>query len=109
MWDFVVYVANLEGIFRTMISHHFTRLFGAAVATTSGLLATVIPTAAVPSASAPGCPDTEGVFARGTGEDPGAGPTGEPGADSLGARLGGKSMDVYPANSPASDQWSTGI
>jgi cutinase len=109
MWDFSVYVANLEGIFRTMISHHFTRLFGAAVATTSGLLATVIPTAAVPSASAQGCPDTEVVFARGTGEDPGVGPTGQAFVDSLRARLGGKSMDVYPVNYPASGQWSTGI
>jgi cutinase len=109
MWRFFVYVANLEGIFRTMISHHFTRLFGAAVATTSGLLATVLPTAAVPSASAQGCPDTEVVFARGTGEDPGVGPTGQAFVDSLRGRLGGKSMDVYPVNYPASDQWSTGI
>ena len=92
-----------------MIDRHVTRLFGAAVATTSGLLATVLPTAAVPSASAQGCPDTEVVFARGTGEDPGVGPTGQAFVDSLRARLGGKSMDVYPVNYPASDQWSTGI
>ncbi len=109
MWRFVVYVANLEGIFCGMISHHITRLFGAAVATTSGLLATVLPTAAVPFASAQGCPDTEVVFARGTGEDPGVGPTGQAFVDSLRARLGGKSMDVYPVNYPASDQWSTGL
>ena len=92
-----------------MIAHHITRLFGAAVATTSGLLVTVLPTAAVPSASAQGCPDTEVVFARGTGEDPGVGPTGQAFVDSLRARLGGKSMDVYPVNYPASDQWSTGL
>ena len=92
-----------------MIDRHLTRLFGAAVATTSGLLATVLPTAAVPSASAQGCPDTEVVFARGTGEDPGVGPTGQAFVDSLRGRLGGKSMDVYPVNYPASDQWSTGI
>src|ERR1700749_4411874 len=92
-----------------MISHHFTRLFGAAVAITSGLLATVIPTAAIPSASAQPCPDTEVVFARGTGEDPGVGPTGQAFVDALRGRLGGKSMDVYPVNYPASDQWSTGL
>ncbi len=109
MWKFLVYVANLEGIFCAMISHHVTRLFGTAVATTSGLLASVLPTAAVPSASAQGCPDTEVVFARGTGEDPGIGPTGQAFVDTLRGRLGGKSMDVYPVNYPASDQWSTGI
>jgi cutinase len=92
-----------------MIDRHLTRLFGAAVATTSGLLATVLPTAAVSSASAQGCPDTEVVFARGTGEDPGVGPTGQAFVDSLRGRLGGKSMDVYPVNYPASDQWSTGL
>src|SRR5271156_724077 len=92
-----------------MIDRHLTRLFGAAVATTYGLLATVIPTAAVPSASAQGCPDTEVVFARGTGEDPGVGPTGQAFVDGLRSRLGNKSMDVYPVNYPASDQWSTGL
>lgn len=96
-------------MFYVMIAHHFTRLLGTAVATTSGLLATVIPTAAVPSASARGCPDTEVVFARGTGEDPGVGPTGQAFVDTLRDRLGGKSMDVYPVNYPASDQWSTGL
>jgi hypothetical protein len=31
------------------------------------------------------------------------------GIDALGARLGGRSMDVYPINYPANDQWSTGL
>jgi cutinase len=92
-----------------MISHRVTRLFGAAVATTSGLLASVIPTAAAPSASAVPCPDTQLVFARGTGEEPGVGPTGQAFVDAMRARLGGRSMDVYPVNYPASDQWSTGL
>jgi cutinase len=92
-----------------MIDGHVTRLFGAAIAATSGLLVSVLPTAAVPFASAQGCPDTEVVFARGTGEDPGVGPTGQAFVDSLRGRLGGKSMDVYPVNYPASDQWSTGL
>src|ERR1700761_7598339 len=109
MWKFLVYVANLEGIFCGMIAHHITRLFSAAVASTSGLLFPFPPAAAAPFASAQGCPDTEVVFARGTGEDPGVGPTGQAFVDSLRARLGGKSMDVYPVNYPPSDQWSTGL
>jgi cutinase len=92
-----------------MIARHFTRLFGAAVATTSGLVVSVLPAAAVPSASAQPCPDTDVVFARGTGEPPGVGPTGQAFVDALRGRLGGKSMDVYPVDYPASDQWSTGL
>jgi cutinase-like protein len=49
------------------------------------------------------------VFARGTGEEPGVGPTGQAFVDALRGRLGGRSMDVYPVNYPASDQWSTGL
>ncbi len=67
------------------------------------------PAAAAPAASAQGCPDTEVVFARGTGEDPGVGPTGQAFVDGLRSRLGGRSMNVYPVNYPASDQWSTGM
>ena len=92
-----------------MIARHIVPLFGAAVATTWGLTASVLPAAAIPSASAQPCPDTEVVFARGTGEDPGVGPTGQAFVDVLRSRLGNKSMDVYPVNYPASDQWSTGL
>ena len=49
------------------------------------------------------------VFARGTGEEPGVGPTGQAFVDALRGRLGGRSLDVYPVNYPASDQWSTGL
>jgi hypothetical protein len=92
-----------------MIARHIVPVLGAAVATTWGLTASVLPAAAIPAASAQPCPDTEVVFARGTGEDPGVGPTGQAFVDALRSRLGGKSMDVYPVNYPASDQWSTGI
>jgi cutinase len=88
-----------------MIARHVIRLFGTAVA----LTAPALPAVAAPSASAEPCPDTEVVFARGTGEDPGVGPAGQAFADALRARLGGKSMGVYPVNYPASDQWSTGL
>lgn len=56
-----------------------------------------------------GCPDVEVVFARGTGEQPGVGPTGQAFVDAVGGRIGPRSMGVYPVDYPASDQWETGI
>jgi cutinase len=92
---------------RMIARRHVIRPFGAAVLTTWGLAASILP--AAPPASAQPCPDTEVVFARGTGEEPGVGPTGQAFVDALRTRLGGRSMDVYPVNYPASDQWSTGL
>jgi hypothetical protein len=88
-----------------MIARHISRFVGLPVLAALGL---GVPVAAAPIASA-GCPDTEVVFARGTGDPPGVGPVGQAFVDGLGARLGGRSMDVYPVNYPASDQWSTGL
>jgi len=51
----------------------------------------------------------EVVFARGTGEEPGVGPTGQAFVDALRSRIGGRSLEVYPVNYPASDEWSTGL
>ncbi len=59
------------------------------------------PLGAVPSASAQPCPDVAVVFARGTAEAPGLGPTGEAFVDSLRPRLGTKSLEVYPVDYPA--------
>lgn len=92
-----------------MMVRYVPSFIGAAAITAWGLGAAVLPAAAIPSASAQPCPDTDVVFARGTGEDPGLGPTGQAFVDALRGRLGGKSMDVYPVNYPASDQWSTGL
>jgi len=58
-------------------------------------------TAPAPSASAQPCPDVEVVFARGTTEDPGVGPTGQAFVDSLRSRIGARSMGVYPVDYPA--------
>jgi cutinase len=80
------------------------RLFGAAVVTTSALLSPAIGT---PSASAAPCADVEVVFARGTFEPPGVGMTGEAFVDSLRSDVGGKSVDVYPVNYPASLDFAT--
>ncbi|WP_407663579.1 cutinase family protein [Mycolicibacterium celeriflavum] len=68
-----------------------------------------MPGAFVPDASAQPCPDVEVVFARGTGEPPGVGPTGQAFVDSLRSRVGERSFEVYPVNYPATDQWGTGV
>jgi cutinase len=85
------------------------RLVGVAAATAWSISASIFPAAVIPSASAQPCPDTQVVFARGTGEAPGVGPTGGAFVEALRSRLGGRSFDVYPVNYPASDQWSTGL
>ena len=48
------------------------------------------------------------VFARGTDDPPGLGPTGQAFVDSLRPRVGDKSLDVYPVDYPASQQWTDG-
>jgi cutinase len=66
-------------------------------------------TAPAPSASAQPCPDVEVVFARGTTEDPGVGPTGQAFVDALRARVGTKSIGVYPVDYPATTDFPTAI
>jgi hypothetical protein len=63
----------------------------------------------LPSVSAQACPDVEVVFARGTTEDPGVGPTGQAFVDSLRARIGPRTMTVYPVNYPATTDFPTAI
>ena len=98
-----------------MIARHILRLLGPAAVAAAGLSASIIGSVApasplsLPSAGAQPCPDVQVVFARGTGEPPGVGPTGQAFVDSLHSRLGARSFDVYPVNYPASDQWDTGI
>lgn len=59
-------------------------------------------TAPIPAVSAEPCPDVEVVFARGTDEAPGLGDVGENFVEALRARLGSKSLAVYPVDYPAS-------
>ena len=80
------------------------RILGTAVVAVSALLGTA---AGIPSASAAACPDVEVVFARGTFEPAGVGDTGQAFVDALSSRLGGKSMEVYPVNYPASLDFAT--
>ncbi|GJF13142.1 cutinase [Mycolicibacterium cyprinidarum] len=91
---------------------HAARRRAAAVtsAVVVAMSALLIPIAPIqtPTAAAAPCPDVEVVFARGTGEPPGVGPTGQAFVDALGARIGGKTLGVYPVNYPASSDWPTG-
>jgi cutinase len=80
------------------------RFLGVAAVASSALLSPLI---TIPSASAAPCPDVEVVFARGTFEPPGVGGTGQAFVDALRAKVGGKSVDVYPVNYPASLDFST--
>jgi cutinase len=92
-----------------MVVGHIVRSVCAAIVAALGLSASALSASAIPSASAQPCPDVEVVFARGTGEDPGVGPTGQAFIDSLRPRVGGRSLEVYPVNYPASSEWSTGL
>lgn len=68
------------------------------IAATAASLTTL---GAIPSASAQPCPEVEVVFARGTAEAPGLGPTGEAFVTALRTRIGDKSLEVYPVDYPA--------
>ncbi len=96
-----------------MIARHHARSlarFLAPAVAAAGCVGTFAAAAAVaPPASAASCPDVEVVFARGTGEQPGVGPTGQAFVDALRSRVGDRSMDVYAVNYPATDQWATGV
>jgi hypothetical protein len=83
---------------------HVAAFVGIATATTWAPLS-----APVPSASAQPCPDVEVVFARGTTEDPGVGPTGQAFVDALRARVGTKSIGVYPVDYPATTDFPTAL
>lgn len=63
----------------------------------------------LPAASAQSCPDVDVVFARGTGEQPGLGPTGQAFVDALRPSVGNQTFAVYPVNYPATDVWATGV
>jgi cutinase len=96
----------LMGISCGMNAGHIFRFVGPMAVAALGASFLV---SAIPLASAEPCPDAQVVFARGTGEDPGVGPTGQAFIDNLRGREAGKSVDVYAVNYPASNEWSTGL
>ena len=66
-------------------------------------------TAPIATAQSAPCPDAEVVFARGTTELPGVGPTGEAFIDSLRSRVGAKSVGVYAVDYPATVDFPTAV
>ena len=80
------------------------RVFGVVAVATSALMSSV---AGIPTAAAEPCPDVQVIFARGTFEPAGVGETGQAFVDALTGKLGGKSVDVYPVNYPASLDFET--
>jgi cutinase-like protein len=89
-----------------MIARHSSRLLASAVAAALGVAAGVL-VSALPAAAAEPCPDVQVVFARGTDDPPGLGPTGQAFVDSLHPRIGAKSFDVYPVDYPATHDWTS--
>jgi cutinase len=78
---------------------------GVAVVVVAGALLAV----SGPAATAQPCPDVEVVFARGTGEPPGAGGIGQAFVDALRSKAGARSVAVYPVDYPAAGDFSDGI
>ncbi|AMO59474.1 Cutinase Cut1 [Mycolicibacterium phlei] len=92
------------------MSARTARIVGAAHlagVTALGALAGAPPAAAQPPA--PGCPDVQVVFARGTGEPPGFGGVGQSFVDAVRAQAAPRSVDVYPVNYPASADFNNRI
>ncbi|ULN36362.1 cutinase family protein [Mycolicibacterium smegmatis] len=79
-------------------------LVAVAAAATSGMQI-----AAMPSAMAAPCPDAEVIFARGTTELPGLGPTGDAFVEALRPQLGDKTLGVYAVDYPATTAFSTAV
>lgn len=86
------------GAFRTI------GVLGAAAAATA-----LLQSASVPAVHAAPCPDAEVIFARGTTELPGVGPTGEAFVKSLQSQVGPKSLSVYAVNYPATTDFRTAV
>jgi cutinase len=83
---------------------YIAQVLGVAVPT-----AWVLVSAPTPTASADSCPDTEVVFARGTTEPPGVGPTGQAFVDLIRAHSAGKSVGVYAVDYPATTDFPTAV
>jgi cutinase len=89
-----------------MTARQLLRLTGVTAVTAWTML--VAPTV-LPTAAAEPCPDVEIVFARGTFAPPGLGGIGQDFVDSVRAKVGGKSVDVYPVVYPASTDFPTAV
>jgi cutinase len=85
-----------------MSARDVVRILGAALTMTWAMLSAPVD---IPSAAAEACPETEVVFARGTGEPPGLGGVGQAFVDSIRSQVPGRSVGVYPVNYPATDDY----
>jgi hypothetical protein len=95
-----------------MNSRHITQVLGVAAVAAWTFASAPVPAASaepLPSASSPGCSDVEVVFARGTGEPVGLGGVGQAFVDSLRSKVGGKSVDAYAVQYPASLDFARGV
>lgn len=97
------------GTYTDMSAHDSRYRFGPLAIAASLVGAAILFTPGVPVARAQPCPDTELVFARGTGEPAGVGPTGQAFVNALRTKLGPTPLSVYAVNYPASDNWDTGV
>lgn len=93
---------NIESV--ATKARHITWYLGAAMVMSGATL--LAPGLAYVSAEP--CPDVEVVFARGTGEPPGVGGIGQSFVDALHAKLGERSIEVYPVNYAASNDFGGG-
>lgn len=89
---------------RRPVAASFPRALRWVAAVVVFLAALIGPQATGLAAAAEGssCSDVEVVFARGTFEAPGVGATGQSFVDALNARLGGKTVESYGVDYPAS-------
>src|ERR1044072_6437789 len=78
------------------------RMSGRLAAAISTLVCAVLLFAVAPSAMVDPCPDIELVCARGTPDAPGLGTPGQACADALRGQIGGRTMNEYGVNYPAS-------
>lgn len=92
------------GIPPRMITRHLAGATSIAAAAVCAVLS-----APAPIALAEPCADVEVVFARGTGEPAGVGGVGQAFVDSLRARTGAKSVDVYAVNYPATTDFPRAV
>jgi cutinase len=90
-----------------MSSRSPARIVGVSAVAASALLGAPISNTA--AAHADPCSDVAVVFARGTHQEPGLGNIGQAFVDSLTSQLGGRSVDVYPVNYPANDDYHTSV
>ena len=89
----------------SMSARRITRLVGVAVTGWAGLTGAI----GIPSVAAQPCPAVDVVFARGTDEPPGPGGLGRNFLDALRPKLGGRSVNEYSVNYPATRDWHPSI